>query len=259
MRGSLEIPVLGQNVLSFMARYLDAKTGALYVGETDKELHLVSSYALTRRKRDTSRVQVGEGLVGQAALEGKPIVLTEVADDYMTVESAVGATTPCNVLVAPLVMDGLVKGVLELGSLVPFSDRQLEFVDQVAEYIAIAIGSGQDQERLQLLLSESTRQQTELSKANEGRWKSRPSSCVPRKRQLQAQSEELQQTNEELEEKTQYLGTSETLAGSRNAARSRRRGATCRERPRISSRPTATNRSSWPTCRTSCVPPSTAC
>ena len=204
MRGSLEIPVLGQNVLSFMARYLDAKTGALYVGETDKELHLVSSYALTRRKRDTSRVQVGEGLVGQAALEGKPIVLTEVADDYMTVESAVGATTPCNVLVAPLVMDGLVKGVLELGSLVPFSDRQLEFVDQVAEYIAIAIGSGQDQERLQLLLSESTRQQTELSKANE-EMEEQTQQLRSSEEQLQAQSEELQQTNEELEEKTQYL------------------------------------------------------
>ena len=67
------------------------------------------------------------------------ILLTDVPDDYIAVSSGLGDTPPRNILVWPIVRDGEVKGVIELGSLNTFGDRCLDFLRLVGENIAIAM------------------------------------------------------------------------------------------------------------------------
>ncbi|VUD52720.1 Autoinducer 2 sensor kinase/phosphatase LuxQ [Thalassocella blandensis] len=194
MRGEQDLSTLSKNVISYLTKYLGAQLGALYyIEKRNKErpvLKLAGTYAFTKRKTLKTEFEVGESLVGQAAFEREPIVVTEVPKDYIVVSSSLGESTPTNILVQPFTIDGEVKGVVEIGSFRPFTDNQLELVRLVAENIAIAANSAQDREKMQELLEESQRQSEELLKQQEI---------------LKAQSEELQAANENLESKTNDL------------------------------------------------------
>ena len=63
----------------------------------------------------------GQGLVGQAALEGKRIVLSKVPPDYIQITSALGEAPPHAIVVVPILFEGEVKGVIELASFERFS------------------------------------------------------------------------------------------------------------------------------------------
>jgi CheY-like chemotaxis protein/HAMP domain-containing protein len=211
MRGEPEMAALGSSLITFLARYLKAQIGAFYVPDGNNRLHLIAGYAYKKHKQRSNAFELGEGLVGQAALEKQRIILANVPDDYIAVSSGLGAARPCNIVVVPVVFDGEVKGVIELGSLYAFADDDLVFLDLVAENIAIAIHSAQSRLRVQELLEETQTQaeelqaqQEELRQANE-ELEEQTEALTESEARLQAQQEELQQTNEELEEQARIL------------------------------------------------------
>ncbi len=211
MRGEPDLTDLGRSLITFLAKYLKAQIGAFYVPDGNHCLHLVASYAYQKRKHLSNVFEVGEGLVGQAALEKRSIILTNVPDDYIAVSSGLGEARPRNIAVLPLLFEGEVKGVIELGSLYEFADENLAFLNLVAENIAIAIHSAQSRLRVQELLEETQSQaeelqtqQEELRQANE-ELEEQAKALTESEARLQVQQEELQQTNEELEEQTQIL------------------------------------------------------
>lgn len=183
MRGEQDLSALTRNIVTFLAEYLEAQIGAVYIAYNNSHLHLAGSYAYKKRKDISNKFEFGEGVVGQAALEKESIMLTNVPKDYIAVTSGLGEAVPRNILVKPFINDGELKGVMELGSFYEFSDRHIEFLNQISESVAIAINSAQSREQMATLLEETQRQAEEL----------------------EAQQEELQQTNEELEEQTQRL------------------------------------------------------
>ncbi len=69
MRGTQDIATLAKNVIDFLAKYFDAQVGLFYVATNDDSLKLIGSYAFHRRKNLSDEFNIGEGLVGQAALE----------------------------------------------------------------------------------------------------------------------------------------------------------------------------------------------
>jgi CheY-like chemotaxis protein/HAMP domain-containing protein/putative methionine-R-sulfoxide reductase with GAF domain len=193
MRGELAIPDLAQNVITYLCRYLEAQIGALYFSE-DGDLKLAGSYAYTKRKSLSDRFQVGEGLVGQAALEKQPITISDVPDDYIRVQSGLGESPPHYILVIPFIYEDHVDGVIELGRFAEWTDAQVAFLESVTENVAIAFQVAQVRARTMELLEETQRQAEELQAQTE---------------ELEAQQEELRQANEELEEQAQALRESE--------------------------------------------------
>ncbi len=187
MRGEQDLLELSDNVLTYLANYIDAKVGALYLRDESDTFKLTSSYAYTTRKNLSNEYKIGMGIVGQAAKEKKPILITDVPDDYVKINSGTGEAKPLNILVLPFLYEGVVKGVIELGSFHEFEDLHLQFLNLTAENIAIAIHTAESRVELQKLLEQSQVQAEEL----------------------QAQQEELRVTNEELEEQTQALKESE--------------------------------------------------
>ncbi|MBI9073668.1 MAG: response regulator [Melioribacteraceae bacterium] len=185
-RGEQDLPTVGRNIITFLAKFLDARIGAFYVA-TDGVLKLVGSYAYTVRKDLSNEYRFGEGLVGQAALEKETIVLTDVPEDYIKVRSGVGSAGPTSIVVMPVLDNEVVKGVVELGAFRELGERELRLLKQAVEIIGVTISTAQSRVRVQELLEESQRQSEEL----------------------QAQQEELQSSNEELEEQTQQLKASE--------------------------------------------------
>ncbi len=184
MRGDQKTKEMAEQVLTFLAEYLKAGAAAFYLyEEKESALVLTATYALTRRKNLGDRFRLGEGLIGQAALERKPICLSNIPPDYFRIVSALGESVPQNIVALPLLHNGQLVAAMELGSFRPFTDAELDFLNQVIEGIAIGLGVSHSRQRINELL-EQTQQQTE---------------------ELRAQQEELQQTNEELEERAEML------------------------------------------------------
>src|SRR5207245_11148004 len=67
---------------------------------------LASTYAYKERKNLANRFHFGEGLVGQCALEKKPILLTRVPADYIQISSGLGEAPPLNIIVLPVLFEG---------------------------------------------------------------------------------------------------------------------------------------------------------
>ncbi|MCP4547216.1 MAG: response regulator [bacterium] len=194
MRGEQSIGSLTRRIVTYLAKYLNAQVGAFYLVDKQTRLVPTAGYALPAGRNLTHEYEPGEGLVGQAALEQEPILLTDVPHDYITINSALGASPPRSILVWPVIRDNVVEGVIELGSLELFSKDCLSLLELVSESIAIGIASSQSRRLLQNMLEQSQAQSQELQAQAEI---------------LHSREEELRKTNRRLAEKTDRLETSE--------------------------------------------------
>jgi len=190
MSGEQQLTQLAENIINFLTPYVEAQVGAFYVLETDEILKMIASHAYIWRKHPTCQFKLGEGVVGQAALERKPIVITEIYADYLYIQSGLGGAVPRAILVMPFLYEDSLKGVVELACLKTFTPLQIEFLKQVMPSIGIVINTTQSRLKMQELLRQTQVQALELQTQAE---------------ELQSQQEELRQSNEELEERTREL------------------------------------------------------
>ena len=213
LRGEKSLLQLSEDVLRFLAGVLNAQVGAFYLwGIKGKQtLTLQSSYAYKKRKNLSNEFEIGEGLIGQCAIEKKPILLTEVPADYIKVTSGVGEAVPTNIAVYPILYEGEVKGVFELGSLSEFDEENSIILDQASSNIGIAVNAAESRQALAQSLEAAQKQSEELQSQQEELKISNESLMEQTNRlktseeELKQQSEELQVSNEELEEKQEYL------------------------------------------------------
>ncbi|MGB5686794.1 MAG: ATP-binding protein, partial [Candidatus Electrothrix sp.] len=210
LRGDQSLGELSKRIINYLAAYLGARVGALYIH--DKEvLQLQAGYAYTLGKRLSERFALGEGLVGQAALEKKTIIMSKVPDDYIQVCSGLGERTPDNIVVVPFVYNDSVKAVLELGTFTGFTELQISFLENVGEKLAVAINGAQARNQLQKALAITTEQtgilrsqQDELRTANE-ELEEQTQRLRASEEELQANQDQLMGSNEQLEEKNRSL------------------------------------------------------
>ncbi len=213
MSGDPDLGTLASKVISEITTYLDAQVGALYLAQdgVDRTLSLKGSYAYKKRKNLSNMFALGEGLVGQAALEKQQILLKNVPEDYIKVTSAIGERVPSFICVTPFVYEARVKGVIEIGTLNEMTDLHLEYLEQVMPALAVAVETSESRTRLVQALTESQQlseelqvQQEELRTTNE-ELEEQTQRLKESEEKLKVQQEELQVTNEELEEKNELL------------------------------------------------------
>ena len=186
LQGQKELNTVGALILSELAPVVAAQHAVFYVLDTSRDvpqLTLLASYASEGRGAHGERLDLGEGLIGQCALEKQKILLANVPPDYIRIASGLGSAPPRNILVLPVVFEGNVKGVIELASFDGFSQTHQAFLEQLTESIGIVINTIEANMRTEDLLKQSQ------SLAQE----------------LQSRQEELQQTNQELQEKARLL------------------------------------------------------
>ncbi|MCW6051681.1 HAMP domain-containing protein [Lyngbya sp. CCAP 1446/10] len=214
LQGQRDLETVSKLILSELTPLVSAQHGVFFMMESidhDPFLKLLSTYAYRERKHLGNRFSLGEGLVGQCALEKERILLTEVPDNYVKISSGLGESAPLNVVVLPVLFEGQVTAVIELASFRRFSEIHLTFLDQLTESIAIVlntIGASMRTEDLlkqsQSLTEELQNQQRELTQTNK-RLEEQAQSLRASEELLKNQQDELQQTNEELEEQAELL------------------------------------------------------
>ncbi|MCX7081911.1 MAG: response regulator [Methylococcales bacterium] len=202
--GQMDITTLASKVINEIADYLDAKVGAIYIAnevEAVLELSLIGSFAYTHRKNLSSQFKLGEGLVGQSALERKQILLDNVPEDYIRISSGLGDTVPRNICVTPMLFEQTLEGVLEIGTLVPLKPIELEYLRLVIEAVAMAFEIAKTQSSMQS-------QQVALLTSNE-ELEAQVKIVALSQQELKAQQSELENINTELEAQMQRVKDSE--------------------------------------------------
>ena len=150
MRGEQVISRLGQSILSHLVPFTNAQIGAFYLVTDEKKLQRVSGYALAETEVSEKLFKFGEGLVGQVALEKRALLIEDVPANYFNkIESALGEMVPRSLLICPILYENEVTGVIELGSLRPFTEHQKVFLSHVSENIGIAINTSDVRKKVQ--------------------------------------------------------------------------------------------------------------
>ncbi len=209
IQGEQRLDVLGEKVLAFLASYLNAQVGALYIKDRDG-FRRFAAYAMpTGTGPDV--IRPGDGLLGQAAKENRPIRVRDIPDGYLAVESTLGRSGPVEILAAPASVEGVVHAVVELGFFHRIIPADLELLARGSEALGIAVRASRDRTRLEELLQETQRQaeelqaqQEELRVANE-ELEEQATALKESQVRLETQQAELEQTNSQLEEQSQLL------------------------------------------------------
>lgn len=222
--GNLEMKDFSSKTISFISEYIEAGNGVFYLfSEEIGTLDLIASYAFTQRQKLMNHIALGEGLVGQVALERKPILLKNVKKGEAEINSGIISEAPLNIIGIPLIHENHLCGVIELSSFEPFDARKMEYLNSAAEIIAVSIYSAIQNDKIHNLLDETqnanhmleVKQQEIVKKAeelarNNEKLNELFETSKRQAEELQVQQEELRQNNEELEEQTRALKESES-------------------------------------------------
>ncbi|MBD1823206.1 response regulator [Cyanobacteria bacterium FACHB-DQ100] len=221
IQGERSLETVSRLMLSHLAPLVGSRHGAFYVMDTELSppvLKLLSSYAYQERKQLSNQFHLGEGLVGQCALEKQRILLTDVPSDYIRIRSGLGDASPINVIVLPVLFENEVVAVLELASFQRFTEVQLTLLERLAQTIGVVLKAIASDAKTQQLLKESQALAEELRSQQEELYQSNRQlqdqtraleeselRLQEQQEELKVSNEELQQLNEELEEKAELL------------------------------------------------------
>ena len=216
-----DLDQLTQNILEYVVGYSKSRVGALYLTQDESNLQLSASYALSADKAQTV-VRLGEGLVGQCALEQRSILLRDIEETDFVLNTTSGDIKPRTVIAFPLLFENRLKGVIELGAIKEYSELELEYFRSIAHNTGIAINTAESRRRLQELLEETQAQSEELQ-AQHSELENLNTELEAQAQKLQAseeelkvQQEELLQANQELEGRSKMLEEKNQLIVERN-------------------------------------------
>jgi CheY-like chemotaxis protein/GAF domain-containing protein len=178
---------------------LGGRYGAIYIRREEKNpqyLDLVGSYAKDGDMKHRDEFKMGEGLIGQVALDRKPLSLKEVPDNYLTIRSGLGESKPAHILIQPVVFEDELLGVIELANFDQFTPLEEELMEDLTSNLGIILNTIYGRLRVEELLRESQTLTEELQVQSE---------------ELQSQQDDLRRSNENLEKQTAALRNSEDL------------------------------------------------
>lgn len=210
LSGQENIKTLTDEVLRFLIEYLEAQIGLLYIRDGNS-LILTSTYSFKKSDKTFKKIEIGDGIIGQVAKDQKVQSFNEENIDLPKLNLVVSENPPSFFVVAPVIFEGVSKGVIMLGSATAFSVLKSEFFKTCLDSIAVAVNSVQARVKVELLLkqtqdlaNELTVQQEELRQSND-ELEEQTKALKLSEENLKNQQEELKVTNEELEERTNDL------------------------------------------------------
>lgn len=196
LRENTNTQELSYNVLVELINYIGSVQGAMFtVNKTDGEvrLEMIASYAYGRKKYTVKSFKLGEGLIGEAAIEQQTIHRTEIPDDHLTITSGlIKDKKPSALLMVPLVTEEKLQGVIELAGFNRFTDIQIRLIEELAEILARTLFNLKTAERTKELLIESQTMTQELQVQQE--------QLEENAKEMQMKQDEIESSNAKLEE-----------------------------------------------------------
>lgn len=191
-QGLSNLTELASSFLSKVAPIIGATYGVLYYrrGTGDKQrLEKLSAYAAYGDDAAKDSFRLGEGLVGQCAMDNRPFLLNQPQDYDGSIASGTKEMKPRSVLIVPVEFERKVIAVMEFASMDPFTAEHLKLLEAIEEHFGVTIDNTAGRMEVERLLAESQALAEELQTQSE---------------ELQMQQEEMRMTTEHLEEQNLY-------------------------------------------------------
>jgi PAS domain S-box-containing protein len=161
-----DIKILCDKLLPELVDYMEANQAAIFLLNTEEKentcLEMVSAYAWNRNEFLSNTIAIGEGLIGQAAVEKETIYMTDVPDNYIRITSGLGYASPKSILIVPLLLNDEVLGIMELAAFKPFETNEIDFVEKLSEIVASTVMKSNTNKQTQRLLKNSQKLTEEL-------------------------------------------------------------------------------------------------
>ena len=170
--------------IGFISKYVDACSGALYhFDPRHSRCELKASFAFVERQHLGNAYGLGEGIIGQVAVEKSPILLRNITREMAVGETGTVSEPPRAIYALPIMYEGELYGVMEVASFENIDGIKQEFLDSASHTVSTYLYTISQREKIGALLEDT-------QKANE---------------KLQVQAEELQSMNSELQNQTSEL------------------------------------------------------
>jgi HAMP domain-containing protein/signal transduction histidine kinase len=229
MQGQRDLAVVAELIMNELIPLVGGQQGAFFLAETSggqTRLRLIAGYGLPARAGGPragehgasahggdapGQVLLGESLIGQVAKTRRPIVLDTVPGGYARIASAIGESRPVNVMIVPIVFEDQVLGVIEAGSLWPFTQVHRDFLEQLMEAIGVNVNTMIANSRTDALLEQSQRltaelqsRQMELQRSN-AELADKAALLAAQNRDIETKNAEIEQARQEIEERAKQL------------------------------------------------------
>ena len=215
LQGQKDLKTVTQRILSELAEVVRVYYGAFYIVQEDEtrlsRLRLFATYAHKAEKSIQKEINFGEGLIGQCAIEKDRILLTNIPDNYVKIDSGLVKIKPSSLIILPVLFEDNIKAVIELASLDEFSKTHLDLLDQLTESIGIVLNTIEANSRTEGLLTQSQSlagelkvQQEELRRTNE-ELQDKALLLVKQKEEVETKNKEVEEARKSIEEKANQL------------------------------------------------------
>ena len=201
--GEQPLDELARSALTFLTDYLGAQAGALFIRNGDGFARQ-ASYGVPADGGVPERFGPSDGLLAEAARDGRTILLDDVPDGYLCYGSGLGRGKPAALLIATTSADGVVNAVIELGLDRASATLAQPLLARTSIQLGVAIRSGKYRARLRELLDE-TQQQAEELQAQSAELRANNDELETQSRQLQDAAARLEQQQRDLEESNAQL------------------------------------------------------
>ena len=131
--------ILAQDAIRKIVKHMKVEQGGIFIVEQREGrelLVLTSAFAYDKIKLLNSEMEIGESLPGKCAEERKVIQINDLPEGYTFIGSGLGEDTPKSLLLAPMIYENKLFGVIEIASLKEIEDYKLNFIQVVAERMA---------------------------------------------------------------------------------------------------------------------------
>jgi len=215
LQGQRDLATVGTKLLSELVPLVNAHQGLIYQMVTEADgnayLKLLAGYADNGRGGYPPRLSLGEGLIGQSAIEKRRIHVSQIPPDTVPVGSVLLEAMPRSLLVFPIIFEDQIKAVIALASLHDFDPAHQMFLEQLTSSTGIVLNSIEATMQTEGLLRQSQKlagelqtQQRELQQSNE-QLELKAQQLAERNREVEAKNQEIEQARRALEEKATEL------------------------------------------------------
>lgn len=176
------LEILCQSSISALSRYINASTSIVYLyDKNEKSLYYKASYSFDKDENFKEKIKLGNGVLGQVALDKKEILLSNL--DELRVNTALISKGINETFCLPIVYEGELYAVIEISTMGIFTELHKKFILKICEIFASMFHRSSLNIKVKELLEDS-------QKAYE---------------ELQTNTEELQATNDQMQEQATML------------------------------------------------------
>jgi len=130
-----DVTTYAEKFLSNVAKEFDIVQGLFFAKDKDSDLFKnIGKYAYFGEE-DPKDFKTGETLSGQVARNKTILFLTDIPDNYVTILSGLGTSSPNNLLIIPVIINKETIGIIELASFKEFEKKFNNLFLKISEII----------------------------------------------------------------------------------------------------------------------------